>query len=94
MVGTTESVIPDKYDIKPMNGITDLQTKELKRTLDNDHNLRADPKHAKFYEVKSPDNWFYIHVRESRVYLVWHAKRGGSELSMAAAQSGAKRLTQ
>ena len=75
MIGTTDSVIPAKYQITPMNGITDLQTKELKRTLASEHTLVTDPKRARFYEVRSPDNWFYIHVRESKVYLVWHAGR-------------------
>ena len=86
MIGTTDSVIPAKYQITPMNGITDLQTKELKRTLASEHTLVTDPKRARFYEVRSPDNWFYIHVRESKVYLVWHAgrkaigERGGGEI--------------
>ncbi len=84
MIGTAESVIPSGYDITPMNGITDVQTKQLKRTLDGDHSLVTDPKRAKFYEVRSPDDWFYIHVRESKVYLVWHAQRNRSNTGMAA----------
>ena len=75
MIGTAEAIIPSEYDITPMNGITDFQTKELKRTLDGEHTLVTDPKRERFYEVRSPGNWFYIHVRESKVYLVWHAKR-------------------
>ena len=90
MVGATESVIPENYEIKPLNAGLRKYVEELGTVLSSDYRVRPDPKRTGFYDVIAGRTLFYVRVNEPKIYLVWRAGNSDGMISGETSEGGAR----